>query len=71
MLVFPKESNLLEFGIIKSIPKDYCCTCLGPVLLLFFKDPPIIITLNSNVMTKANFALFTMPKKTGPTFRSY
>jgi len=44
-----KIPDLLDFGIIKSIPKDFCHT---ECCLQLFLDFPIIFTINSKIMTK-------------------
>jgi len=64
-----KIPHLLDIGIMKSIPKDYCRT-IEFYFELFSDHSSIIITVNSKVF-KANFAHSTTLKQTDPTFRSY
>jgi len=61
-----KIPDLLDFDIIKSIPKHYCCI---EFCLELNSVSPIIIIVNSKIITKDK-PFSAMSKQNGPMFRS-
>jgi len=64
-----KMHDLLDFGIIRYISKDYCHT--ESCLQLFLDHSPVIFTINSKIMIKGKLAFFATPKQNGPISQSY
>jgi len=63
-----KTSDLLDFDIIKGIPKDYCRT--ESYLEVSSDHFSVIFTINSKIMTKVILAIFAMPKQNGSISKS-
>jgi len=68
-----KTLDLLNFGIIRGISKDYCCIESYPELSS--NHSSVIFTVNSKIMTdskiKTNLAFFATVKQKGHISRSY
>jgi len=64
-----KIPDLLDFSIIKGIPKDFCRT--ESCLKLSSDHSPVIFTINSKIMIKNKLTSSATPKQNGPIFKSY